>query len=159
MTEHVRAQIRAATAKALRAIAGTYGVGSRVFVTRRIPLQAEHLPALLVYTLSEQSEAETLSGPRYLSRDLDLLIDVVAQDTTDLDTILDEIAAAVETCMGAAFADPASDLRQLLRAGGLVSTRLGVDPPATPDELGTGHAVLTYRVNYRTRSENPKLIN
>lgn len=159
MTEHVRAQIRQATVMALQGIVGLGGIGKRVYATRRLPLQSEHLPAILVYALSEESTPETLSGPRFLSRSLDLLIEGVAQDTETLDATIDEIAAAAETVMGTALADPGGPLRQLVRAGALVSTQIGLRPPQSQDEAGTGHVVLTYRVNYRTRSENPKSIN
>lgn len=159
MSDHARKQIRAATVSVLQTITGLSSIGQHVFPTRRMPLQDEHLPALLVYTTTEASAAETLSGPRHLSRDLDLLIEGVAQDTTQIDAVLDDIAAAVETAMGAAFADPTSTLRQLLRVGTLVNTQVGFRPPQSQDEAGTGHIVLTYRVNYRTRSENPTLIN
>lgn len=158
MTDHVRAQIRAATVAALKGITGLSGIGRRVYATRRLPLQTEHLPALLVYALAEESAPETLSGPRFLNRDLDLLVEGVAQDNDDLDAVLDEIAAAAETILGAALANPASALRQIVRAGSLAGTQIGLRPPQAPDELGTGHVVLTYRVNYRTRSENPKTI-
>ncbi len=159
MTEHVRAQIRNATVKALQGISGLGGIGKRVYATRRLPLQAEHIPALLVYAIAEDSTPETLSGPRFLSRTLDLLVEGVAQDNDALDAVLDEIAAAAETIIGAALADPASPLRQLVRGGALVTTQIGFRPPQSQDEAGTGHIVLTYRVNYRTRSENPKSIN
>lgn len=159
MTDHVRTQIRLATVTALQAITGLSSIGSHVFPTRRMPLQPEHFPAILVYTTTEESSAETLSGPRSLSRNLDLVIEGVAQDTSTIDATLDAIAVAIETAMGAAFADPTSPLRQLLRAGTLVNTQIGFTKGSTQDEAGTGHVILTYRVNYRTRSENPTLIN
>lgn len=152
MAEHIRAQIRSAVVTALR---GATAAGNRVFATRRTPLQAEHLPAVLVYALSEDSAVETMSGPRFMSRDLELVIEAVAQDNVALDATLDGLAADIEEALGSAFSNPASPLRQLARAGGLSRTQIGLRSPQSPDEAGTGHVALTYRVNYRTRSENP----
>jgi hypothetical protein len=152
MADHLRAAIRAAVVTLLRAAAP---YGTRVFATRRMPLQAEHLPALLVYTLSEDSAVETMTPPRFLSRDLDLVIECVAQDNDALDGTLDGMAVTVETAMATALDDPSSPLRALARAGSLSRTEIGMRPPQAPDEAGTGHAVLTFRVNYRTRGNNP----
>lgn len=153
MTAHLRTEIRNA---AVAALLGTSVAATRVFATRRTPLQAEQLPAILIYALAEDSAAETMAAPRFLSRDLDLVVEGVAQNNATLDTLLDEMADAIEGRLGAAFADPASGLRQWVRAGGLVRTEIGMRPPQTPDEAGTGHIILTFRVNYRTRSDNPK---
>lgn len=152
MADHLRAQIRAA---AVAALSGTTAAGTRVYATRRTPLQAEQMPAVLVYALAEDAAAETMAPPRVLSRWLDLVIEGVAQDNTALDLTLDALASEIETVIGGALANPASPLRALARAGDLSRTEVGLRPPQSPDEAGTGHIVLTYRVNYRTRSDNP----
>jgi len=154
MAEHVRARIRDAVVAVLR---GTVPNRMRVYPMRRMPLQAEQLPALLVYTLAEDAAVETMSGPRFMARDLDLVVEGVAQDNDDLEAELDRLAVIIETRLGAALNDPASTLRGLARAGGLVRTEIGMRPPQSPDEAGTGHIVTTFRVNYRTRSDNPEL--
>lgn len=152
MADHLRATIRAAVADILleAAIAG-----KRVYVTRRTPLAAELLPAILVYAMTEDARPETLSGPRWLSRDLDLVIEGVAQDNASIDATLDKLAQGIETALGAAMANSQSPLRQLVRGGDLVRTQIALGAPQKPDEAGTGHIVLTYRVNYRTRSSDP----
>lgn len=154
MAEHLRAQIRTAVTALLRTAAPT---GTFVFATRRIPLTVDQLPALLVYTLSEDSTAETMAGPRFLSRDLDLVVEGVAQDNASLDSVLDTMAIIVETALGTALADPASPLRGLVRAGDMVRTEIGMRPPQSPDEAGTGHVVTTFRLNYRTRGNDPTI--
>ena len=154
MSAHLRNQIRDAVVSLLR---GARLTGARVYPTRRFPLQPEHLPALLVYTLAEDAGPETIGSPRFLSRDLDLVIEGVAQDNDTLDGLLDSLADVIETRLGAALEDPASALRGLVRTGALQRTEIVVRPPQQPDEAGTGHIVLTYRVNYRTRSNDPKL--
>lgn len=154
MSDHLRTQIRVG---AVNALMGATAAGTRVYATRRTPLQTEQLPAVLVYALAEDAAAETMSSPRFLSRELDLVIEGMAQDNDAIDVVLDGLADEIETRLGAIFADPASELRQMARAGSLVRTEIGLRPPQTPDEAGTGHIVLTYRVNYRTRSDNPKI--
>lgn len=152
MALHLRAQIRAAVTALLRTAAPT---GTHVYTTRRMPLAAEHLPALLVYTLAEDSAVESMSGPRFLSRDLDLVIECVAQDNDTIDATLDAMTVTVETAIVSALDDATSSIRTLARAGSLVRTEIGMRPPQSPDEAGTGHAVLTFRLNYRTRGNNP----
>lgn len=152
MAEHLRAQIRSAVTALLRAAAPT---GTYVFATRRIPLTVDQLPALLVYTLAEDIAVDSMSGPRFLSRDLDLVIEGVAQDNASLDSVLDAMAVVIETELGTALNTPGSALRGLVRAGDLVRTEIGMRPPQSPDEAGTGHVVTTFRLNYRTRSNNP----
>lgn len=154
MADHMRNQIRDAVVTVLR---GTAPSRMRVFAMRRMPLAAEHLPALLVYTLAEDSAVETMSGPRYLSRDLDLVVEGVTQDNDTLEDSLDQLAAIIEARLGTALNDPTSALRGLARAGSLVRTEIGMRPPQSPDEAGTGHIVTTFRVNYRTRSDNPEV--
>jgi hypothetical protein len=154
MAEHVRTRIRDAVVAVLR---GTAPNKMRVYPMRRMPLQADQLPALLVYTLAEDAAVETMSGPRFLARDLDLVVEGVAQDNDELEAALDRLAVIIETRLGTAFSDPSSGLRSLARAGNLVRTEIGMRPPQSPDEAGTGHIVTTFRVNYRTRSENPEL--
>jgi hypothetical protein len=155
MAGHVRAQIRDAVAKLLT---GAPLAGTRVYASRRFPLAAENLPALLVYTLAEDAAIETMSPPRFTSRDLDLVIEGVAQENKDLDAVLDQLAVAIETRLGDAFENPNSSLGQLVRNGVLQRTEVGFRPAQNADEAGTGHIVLTWRVNYRTRSKDPTLI-
>lgn len=151
MASHIRTQIRDEVVKLLRGVAPTR---MRVFAMRRMPLQAEQLPAILVYTLAEDAAVETMSGPRFLSRDLDLVVEGVAQDNDTLEDTLDTLAATIEQRLGAAFNDAESTLRGLARTGNLIRTEIGMRPPQSPDEAGTGHVVTTFRVNYRTRTDN-----
>jgi len=151
MAAHMRTQIRDAVVDLLIGAAIT---AKRVYPTRRTPLGAESLPAVLVYTMSEDSQPETLSSPRWLSRDLELMVEAVAQDNAAIDDTLDALAQKIEAAMGGALANVAGPLRQMVRGGDLARTQIGLRP-GNPDEKGTGHIVLTYRLNYRTRSDNP----
>jgi hypothetical protein len=152
VASHLRTQIRDEVVKLLRGVAPNK---MRVFAMRRMPLQAEQMPAILVYTLAEDAAVESMSGPRFLSRDLDLVVEGVAQDNDALEDTLDALAAAIEQRIGTAFSDVESPLRGLARTGNLVRTEVGMRPPQSPDEAGTGHIVTTFRVNYRTRTDNP----
>lgn len=155
MAGHVRSQIREAVAKLL---AGAPLAGTRVYASRRFPLAAENLPAILVYTLAEDAAIETMTPPRFLSRDLDLVIEGVAQENSNLDAVLDQLAVGIEVRLGTAFETPGSPLMEIARSGVLQRTEIGFRPSQNADEAGTGHVVLTWRVNYRTRSKDPTLI-
>jgi hypothetical protein len=57
MADHVRQQIRERIATTITGLTTT---GSNVYQSRVYPLDSVSLPALLVYTLSEGSEVDTM---------------------------------------------------------------------------------------------------
>lgn len=136
---HIRTQIRDRVATLLAGVATVYK--SRVY-----PLAEGALPALLVYTNTESIDAETAAFETY-ERRIELVIDAVAQGTTDLDTALDDLIEGVEVALGA---DPT-----------LSGTALMVMP--TQFEISIlkdgaqpiGRARLAYQVLTRTRSTDP----
>ena len=157
MSDHLRRQIRDAAAAVLAGLATT---GTRVHPSRRHPFQKHELPALAIYTVAEESALETMGAVSHLSREVDLVVEGVIQvnSTTALDDELDQIAAEVETALGSAIKNKASALRQLIRGGYLSRTQAALQP-AKEAELRTGSVVLTWRVNYRTRSDDPTTVN
>lgn len=70
----------------------------RVFPNRARQLWPEELPAILVYTRSE-NVTEFDHAPRSLKRDLRLAVEVVAKADEQLDDQLDEIARQVEDAL------------------------------------------------------------
>lgn len=152
MADHLRQQIRVAAAAAVTGLATT---GSNVFLSRYYPLAAEHLPALCVYTIAEQSERMNSGPVRHLQRELDLVIEAVAEANDDLDNTLDAIAKEIETALRTAAAD---DLNALIYDFVLRETRIGLQPDKTAKKP-LGLCAMTFTVHYRTRESDPTTIN
>ncbi len=143
MAGHVRKQIRDAAAAILGALPTT---GARVYVGRTRPLDADHLPTLLIYTRDERSE-DVAMGPATLMRSVELLVDarVTSQEPPDDD--LDAIAVQIEETFGAA-----STLNGLAESMTLVASRQSV---SAEGQNHIGSLALEFRVVYRTREGVP----
>ena len=143
---HVRQQIRDAVTVLVTGLTTT---GSNVFQSRVYNLQESNLPALKVYTSSEDIALEdgTLDAPQ---RNLSLVIEGNAQATATLDTTLDEIAKEVEIALGAD-----------ITIGGLA---IGIDLDNTQMQLTgegdqpIGSVLLTYDIHYRTPFGDPETV-
>lgn len=96
---HVRGQIRDRVAAIL---AGIEGLQDHVTVdAREVPDEAE-LPWAWVWVGNEDIAPRTLGGglsAAKLQRELELSIDLIARDTSQLATRVEDIAAAIETRM------------------------------------------------------------
>lgn len=88
-----RKAIRQAVAAGLAA-AAIPAVGTRVYASRAIPIKEAHLPAILVYTRSEEAVRE--GGPVRYDRTCELAIEVHTSGGTGADDQLDDIAQAIE---------------------------------------------------------------
>ena len=66
---HVRQQIREQVATTVTGLTTT---GSNVFQSRVYPLQDANLPALLVYSINEDSNADVMGSTLVAQRDLNL---------------------------------------------------------------------------------------
>lgn len=147
MADHLRRQIVRALALQLTGLPTT---GARVFVSRRHPLAAEHLPGLCVYAVLEVSEIDSMGGSRGLARTLDLVVEGVAQDNDGLDAGLDQIAAEVETALAAG-----PTLGGLCYETTLTATRIALQPDQGKGEAKTGSIVMTFSARYRTMKSDP----
>lgn len=148
MAEHLRTQIRRAIYDAVNGLAST---GQNVFLSRRIPLAEEHIPALCIYAITEESANETMGTERRLRRGLDVGIECVSFDTDALDDELDRIAYEVETAIAA---DPT--LGGLVYDAALTGTRI-VLQPTRAGERAVGSALLTFRATYRAKFDDPSI--
>ncbi|MFQ5510158.1 MAG: hypothetical protein ACE5FN_12620 [Leptospirillia bacterium] len=142
---HVRTQIRNAVAVALTGLATT---GPRVHPSRLWPLQQTDLPALLVYTTSDQADYErsTIGRPRLLWRDLELVVEARASGAAGLDDTLDRIEAEVTAALNL---DPT--LGGLSKDIDFAGAEIDLDQAETP--VGTNR--MTFRVAYRHREDDP----
>lgn len=94
---HERQAIRAAIVAQL---SGETDAGVRVYPARQPPLRKVELPAICVYTDSEEVDEESAnSNPRYLKRKAQIAIEIWAEATTAVDDVLDALALDVETAM------------------------------------------------------------
>lgn len=98
MADHVRKQIRDAVAAAL--VAASTAAGSRVFASRVYDVQRGELPCLLVYTIEEDSEPDTMTRPRGAQREAVVAVQAMARATADVDDTLDALCAEVEAALG-----------------------------------------------------------
>jgi len=140
---HVRQQIREQVATTVTGLSTT---GSNVFQSRVYPLQDANLPALLVYSISEDSNADVMGSTLVAQRDLNIVIEGYVKATTDFDDTVDTICAQVEAAMGAD-----RTLNNLAKFSQLVGTEINYNGEG---ESPVGVVTLTYAVQYRTAVNN-----
>jgi len=145
MADHLRTQIKDA---AIAALGGLTTTGTSVFKGKVHRLEADDLPALLVYMGAEESEADTAVRPRGMDRVFELIVEGHAQAiaAADLEDTLDTIAAEVETALGN------NTLAGLARDLFLISTE--ADTTGDGDKPA-GMITMTWRARYRTREGAP----
>ena len=144
---HIRRQIRDAIITVLQA--NVPSVGMRVYPTRTYPVDANAMPALCVYTLSEESAVDSLGPSRGLTRVLDVVIEAVTKVNSTLDDALDQICQEVESAIGL---DTKFD--GLVHDCLLTATRIAITGKG---ETETGSAAMTFRLQYRTRAADPSV--
>ena len=140
---HVRQQIREQVATTVTGLSTT---GSNVFQSRVYPLQDSNLPALLVYSISEDSNADVMGSTLVAQRDLNLVIEGYVKATANFDDTVDTICAEVEAAMGTD-----RTLNNLAKFSQLVSTEINYNGEG---ESPVGVVTLTYAVQYRTAVNN-----
>lgn len=143
LVAHPRKLIRDAVVAALT---GATAAGTRVKGTRVEPQRNTQLPAIGVYTLSEEVDAQSAgTAPRELTRDLKLEVAGWVADSSALpvDDAMDALAEQIEVAMDADryFGDTAANSI-------LQSTEMSVLEENAADPL-IGIVKLTYTVTYR----------
>ena len=144
---HLRKQIRDRIVSNVTGLATT---GSRVYQTRFYPIASISQPLLLVYTLSEDSEPETMTRPRKIIRRVNFTLEGMAKGTSGLDDTLDAIARDVEEAI---LVDQTCNSL----AKDTVLTGTAIDYNAE-GEQPVGSIKMTFQVIYRTtenESESP----
>ena len=142
---HVRQQIRERIAANVTGLTTT---GSNVFASRVYNISTSELPALLVYAISESSERDSFLSSNGLERVVDILVEGYATTSANLDSVLDTIAAEVETAVAG---DPTCN--GLCKDIFLSNT----DVDLTPDgQKPVGSIKLTFQCTYRTTTVAPE---
>lgn len=144
MANHLRRQIRERIAAD---VTGLVTTGSNVFQSRIYPLEDAALPCLLVYSTSEESEILNQGTPRLLSRTLNITIQGVAAETSDVDDKLDLIAKEVESALSAD-----RDINSLAQDSFLTSTEIEINADGAKT---VGTLRLNYQIDYRVYDNAP----
>ena len=135
---HVRQSIRDHVVTTVPSLSTT---GSNVFRTRVSALETGTLPGLCVYTTSEDSEVDTMTGTRSLERNLDVVIEAFVRAASNYDTTLDTICAEIEAAMQ-------TDITRGSKAKDTILARTEFE--FTEGDRPIGMARLTYSIIYRT---------
>lgn len=143
---HVRQQIREAAATVITGLSS----GASVHPSRVYDLEAGDLPALKLYTLSEGVERDSLSYPRGTRRQLQLIVEVAAKSTTNLDDVLDTLCAEVEAAIAADIT-----LGGLAKDAYLETTTVELNDGGSQPH---GMASMSWIVEYRVRETDPETV-
>jgi hypothetical protein len=131
-----RANIRAAIKTVLD---GATSAGSNVYSSRRTKLWNEELPAIFIFTLEEPVTPESQRNTRYI-RDVQILIEIRLEASTDVDDELDALVGEVEDLIIANQSLSGTVLSVLQ-----LNTEVSFDPNG---EKEVGVAILTYQCKY-----------
>lgn len=74
--------------------------GSNVFSSRVYPVEKHNVPAIIVYTISEQAETNTIGASGTSLRDLELSIEIYVKKQVNPDSEIDTIAQQIEQLLG-----------------------------------------------------------
>ena len=144
MANHLRRQIRERIAAD---VTGLVTTGSNVFQSRIYPLEDAALPCLLVYSTSEESEILNQGTPRLQARTLNITIQGVAAESSDIDDKLDLIAKEIETALSAD-----RDINSLAQDSFLTSTEIEINADGAKT---VGTLRLNYQIDYRVYDNAP----
>lgn len=136
---HERRAIREACKAQL--VAAATVAGSRVYETRSTPFARVELPAIAIYTESEESE-DKQSAPRELTRTLELKIEACVEALDNVDDSMDAIALQIETAMDSDWTLTGTVGDSVLTETTLEIAVLGTKP--------VGVVIMTYTVLYHT---------
>ena len=139
---HVRQQIRSQVEADLTGLTTT---GANVFASRVHQLNVS--PGLLIYTQSEESERDTMSGGIF--RTVSVSVEGYALDADATDDTLDTICAEVETALldGSNVGGLAKDIQ-------LVSTEVSFEQGG---ELLLGRIIMIFDIFYVTDQGAPEV--
>lgn len=143
---HVRKLIRD---NIVAAVTGLDTTGANVFKSRVYPLSSGSLPALTVYTRSEDVMQSTMRKPRTIERTLTVSIDSYVQGLTNYEDSLDAIAVEVENAITA----------DVTRGGYAKDTRITsfeADYSGDPDQP-VASSTITIEVDYVTIEDDPEV--
>ena len=98
MANHIRQQIREKVGTTLDGLTTT---SSNVFQSRVYPLENANLPAIIIYTKSEDSEPVVIGTNRLMNRELTLAVEAYVKSVSNSDDTIDTITKEVESALAA----------------------------------------------------------
>ncbi len=144
---HARTQIRNAVTALLT---GNTSAGNTVYESRIYPLNSPKLPALLVYTKEETLLEQSMSKPRTMQRQIQLVIEIYAKGSSNVDETIDGLAAEIEQLLGG---DPT--IGGKAKDSMLVTTEIQFsDEGEKPLAIG----ILNYAVHYAVKENTPQTL-
>ena len=144
MANHLRQQIRERIGTTLTGLSTT---GSNVFQSRVYPLEDTNLPALVIYTKSEESIPIDIGTNRTLERNLIVNIEGYVKATNNFDDQIDTICKEVESAMAVDVT-----LNNLAKDTFLESTEIEFNAEG---ESPVGYVTLSYKIDYYCLELNP----
>lgn len=146
MTTHVRQQIRDRIASNVTGLSTT---GDRVYKSRVWPLNADTMPALLVYSISENSATDIMGRSLVMNRELSVVVEGYVRNITVYDDKVDTIAKEVEIAMAAD-----QTLNNLAKISYLSGTEISYSGEG---DQPIAVVSMTYLVQYRTAVDSPDI--
>jgi uncharacterized protein YabE (DUF348 family) len=145
MTDHLRQRIREQVATTVTGLATT---GSNVFQSRVYSLSDDVLPALLVYSVSESSDIDSMGSIGSLTRNLSLSIEGYVKNVSDYDDVIDDVCKEVEIAMAGD-----KTLNGLAQNSYLAGTDINYNGEG---EQPVGIVTMNYVIQYRTATNAPE---
>ena len=144
MANHIRQQIRERVGTVLTGLTTT---ASRVYQSRVYALADTELPALLIYTKSEDSLPLVMHTDRVMERELSLVVECYAKANSNFDDTIDTISKEVEEAIAAD-----TTLNSLAKDIYIQSTEIEFNAEG---ESPVGYATLTFLTTYHVKETNP----
>lgn len=140
---HVRQQIRDRMVTTLSSINGV-----TVYPMRKYALDQSKLPAILVYTMEENSSLMTI-GNRTLNRTVNCAVEALVKSNADVADVVDDLCADIEAALGNDF-----NLNNLAKSCILQDTQIDI---SVEGENPVSSARMTFAVNYVTAVNNAEV--
>lgn len=148
MANHIRQQIREAVGVLLTGLTTT---GTNVFQSRQHRIPEDSLPALVIYSTEEESEAVAFGGGSpLLDRTLTLVVEGYAKEVSNVDDTADTISKEVETAL-------AGDLTLGGLAQYVILANTLIEYEGETDS-NAALVTLSFGVLYRTRAATPDVV-
>ena len=144
MANHVRQQIRERIGTTLTGLTTT---GTNVFESRVYPLEDSKLPALIIYTKSEESMPIEIGSNRTMERSLTVNIEGYVKANSNFDDTVDTICKEVETAMATD-----TTLNGLAKDSFLETTEIEFNAEG---EKPVGYVTMSFKVDYYVLESSP----
>ena len=144
---HARSQIRKYIISLLN---DSTVAGSNVFEARIYGLDNIELPAILVFTNEENIQEYSIGHPRNLLRQLNVVIEIYAKASGNIDDVIDNLCMQIEQLLG-------SDNNLGGMVKDMILSSVSVSHSAEAERpLAT--ATLNYQIIYSTKEHQPEAI-